>query len=133
MDLRSSSYRQLSIPPPQPRSINCHANIRADDGQTPCESCNRAQEVPEQHGDTVSLDDKADKCPLEQDQDQAGEEGGRAFCFLFAREEEESFGRADYDGQADEEEELPPVLDFDSFEGRFGHQGKRTLPMASLS
>lgn len=132
MNPRSSSDGQLGIPPPQPRPIDCHANIRADDGQTPRESRNRAQEVPEQHGDAVRLDDEADKRPLEQDQGQAGEEGGRAFCFLFAREEEEGFGRADYDGQADEEEELPVALDFDSFGLRFGNQGKRTLPMASL-
>lgn len=99
-------HGQLVIPPPQPYPVDQHPDIRSDNGRVPGEAGNRAQEVAEQHHDAVELDAEPYERPLEQDQEQAGEEGRRALGLLLAREEEERLLGANDDGEADEEEDL---------------------------
>lgn len=102
------SHRQLGVPPPQPRPVHGHADVRADDGYVPREPGDGAEEVPEEDEYAVELDTEADERPPHEDEQEAAEEGGRALEFLFPREEERRLCRADDDCQADEEEDLVP-------------------------
>lgn len=102
----ASSNRQLGIPPPEARPINCHSDIRSHDRYVPRKGGDGAEEVAEEDGDTVELDDEADKGPPKEDEGQAAEEGGGPARLLLACEEEEGLLGADYYCQADQEEYL---------------------------
>lgn len=90
------SNRQLSIPPPQPRPIDRHADIRPHDGHVARERGDGAEEVAEEDGDAVQLHAEADQRPAEEDEDEAGEEGGGTPGLLLAGEEEEGLLGPDY-------------------------------------
>ncbi len=100
------SYRQLGVGPRQADAIQQHSDVGADHGHVRRKAGDGAHEVSEQHYDAVQLDAEADEGPSQEDEREAAEEGGRAFCFLLPREEEECLLGSDDDGQADKKQDL---------------------------
>ena len=99
-------YRKLGVPPPQPDPVHQHADVWSYDRYVPAEASDGAEEVAEEDYDAVELDAEAYQGPAQEDESQTAEECRGALCLLFPREEEERFLRSDYDGEADEEENL---------------------------
>lgn len=106
----TSSNRQLGIPPPEPRPINCHADVRSHYRYVPRERRDGAKEVAEEDGDSVELDDEADKGPPQEDEGQPAEESGCPPRLLLTGEEEEGLLGTDYYCQADKKEDLGSTL-----------------------
>lgn len=96
-----SSDRQLSIPPSEPSPFNRHSDVWPHDRHVPSERGDGAEEVSEEDGNAIELDDEADEGPAEEDEGQPGEEGGGAAGLLFAREEKKGLLGTDYYRQAD--------------------------------
>jgi hypothetical protein len=113
------SHTLASTRPRTPETLERARNIRPHNRHVPDEAGNRSEEVAKQDEDAVELNEEADKGPPGEDQRDAGREGERALPLLAAREEGERFCRADYERQADEEEDLGCAL------GRGGPAGGR--------
>lgn len=103
-------YRQLGIPPAAGQRLQRRPDVRPHDGNVPRELADGHQEVAEEDEQPVQLDDEARERPAEEDEQDAGDEGGGALEFLAAREEGEGLFDADDEGEADEEEDLFCVL-----------------------
>lgn len=94
-----SSNRQIRILPAHHTTpIDRSTDIRSDNGDIARETRYRAQEVAKEDHDAVELDAEPDQRPAHQDQQEAEEKRRRAFGLLFAREEGDGFGGADYCG-----------------------------------
>jgi hypothetical protein len=85
-------------------------NIRPHNRHVSDEAGNRSEEVAKQDEDAVELHEEADEGPPGENQRDAYCEGERALPLLAAREEGERFCRADYERQADKEEDLGCAL-----------------------
>lgn len=96
-------YRQLGIPPSDPGPVDGGPDVRPDNRNVACEGGDGAEEVAKQNHDAVELDAEADQGPPQQDQGEPREEGRRALCLLFPREEEERLLGSDDDCEANEE------------------------------
>lgn len=90
-------HGQLSIPPPQPRAINSHPDVRSNNRDIPREARYGSQEIAKEDHDAVQLDAEAYERPSQQNERQAAEEGRRALGLVFPGEEEERLLRSDYD------------------------------------
>jgi hypothetical protein len=108
-----------STRPRTPETLERARDIRPHNRHVSDEAGNRSEEVAKQDKDAVELNEEADEGPPGENQRDAYCEGERALPLLAAREEGERFCRADYERQADEEEDLGCAL------GRDGPAGGR--------
>ncbi|RYP03060.1 hypothetical protein DL764_005409 [Monosporascus ibericus] len=103
---RVTLHGQLGVAAAEPGAVDEGADVGPDDGQAPSEAGDGAEEVAEEYEDAVELDAEADERPPQQDQQEPRKEGCRALGLLPPREEQQRLLWADYDGEADEEEDL---------------------------
>ncbi|RYP42307.1 hypothetical protein DL768_010356 [Monosporascus sp. mg162] len=103
---RVNLHGQLGVAAAEPSAVDEGADVGPDDRQAPSEAGDGAEKVAEEYEDAVELDAEADERPPQQDQQEPREEGGRALGLLPPREEQQRLLGADYDGEANEEEDL---------------------------
>ncbi|RMD40808.1 hypothetical protein DV735_g4348, partial [Chaetothyriales sp. CBS 134920] len=81
-------------------------NVRADHGDIAGKGGDGGEEVAKQDEDAVSLDEEADQGPAEENEDNAGGEGGAALDLLASREKGDCLLQANDQDEADQEEDL---------------------------
>jgi hypothetical protein len=86
--------------------IQALCNPRPNHGYTSDEPRNGCKEVTKQDQNAIQLNDEAKEGPAHEYECDANAKSQRAFPFLFAREEGEGFRCANYEREADEEENL---------------------------
>lgn len=109
----SSLDRQILIPcPTSTLSSSPSSNLqpprehRSDHRNIIRKARNRRKEFSKEHKDTVSFDQKTDKRPAEEDQQETADERECSAPFLTAGEEEKCAMRAEEEGYASQEENL---------------------------
>lgn len=89
-------YRQLNITPPPSQRLQPRPNIRPHNRNISRKLPNRNQKITKQNKQPVQLNQEARERPAQEDEENAGDEGGGPFELLAAGEEGESFFEADY-------------------------------------
>lgn len=92
------SYRQLGVRPATCQNLQSALDIRPNHGNVTRKLPNGNQEIAKQDEQSVQLDQEPGQRPAEEDQDDAGGEGGGALEFLGAGEEGDGFLDADDKG-----------------------------------
>lgn len=99
-------YRELCVSPTTSQCFKACLDVRADNWDISRELTDGDQEVSEQDEDSVQLDQETSQGPAEEDEEDTECECSGALEFLATGEKGDGLLEADYQGQADEEEDL---------------------------